>query len=147
MNDAQPYNETKATSTTHGLTTLKRAVKALGSRAIDRRTTMGKALDAWRSELIADLGGRAEVSTQELAIIDAAVKTKLILDSLDTWLLQQSSLINARRRSVYPVVLQRQQLADALAKYMGQLGLRRRQKPTRPLQELLTPESSSPGDA
>jgi hypothetical protein len=67
MNDAQPYNETKATSTIHGIATMKRALKSLGSRSIDRRTSLGKALDQWRTELIADLGGQDQVSTQELA--------------------------------------------------------------------------------
>ena len=42
----------------HGLTSLKAAVNKLGGRVIDRRTTLGKALDAWRGELVADLGGR-----------------------------------------------------------------------------------------
>ena len=39
----------------HGAYTLKRAVKDLGSRAIDHRITIGKALAAWRSDLLADL--------------------------------------------------------------------------------------------
>lgn len=116
---------------------MKRAVKVLGGRVIDRRTSTGKALDAWRAELIADLGGREAVSTQELAVIDAAVKTKLLLDSVDVWLLKQPSLINHRKRSVWPVVAQRQALADSLCKSMTQLGLKKRAKPTRTLSDLL----------
>jgi hypothetical protein len=65
---------------THGVSTLKRAVYSLGNRSVDRRTTMGRALAAWRSELLADLGGIENVTTQELALIEEAVKTKLILD-------------------------------------------------------------------
>jgi hypothetical protein len=57
-------------------------VNTLGNRAIDRRTTIGKALAAWRSELLADLGGLESVSTQELPLVEEAVKTKLILDSV-----------------------------------------------------------------
>ncbi len=57
----------------HGTNSLKRAVSTLGSRAIDRRTTIGKALAAWRSELLADLGGIENVSTQELALAEEAV--------------------------------------------------------------------------
>ena len=97
----------------------------------------------------ADRGSRAksEVSTQELAIVDAAVKTKLLLDSLDAWLLQQLSLINARKRSLYAVVLQWQLLDNAGARYMGQLGLKRRAKPSQSLSELLTSESSLQGNA
>ena len=54
------------------------------------------------------------------------MKTKLLVDSIDTWLLTRPTLINARKRPVLPAVLQRQQLADALARYMVQLGLARR---------------------
>lgn len=89
--------------------------KALGRRLIDRRTTLGKALDQWRGQLTADLGGQDMISTQERSIVHLAVRTKLLLDSIDTWLLQQPSLINTMKRKIHPAVLERQQLADALA--------------------------------
>ena len=66
-----------------GLVTLKQAVKGLGSRVIDRRTTLGKSLAKWRTDLIEDLGGPDEISTQRSALIDLAVKSKLLLDSID----------------------------------------------------------------
>ncbi len=78
---------------------------------------MGEALRAWRADLVADLGGEEAVSTQERAIVDLAIKTYLLLESVDRWLLQQPSLVNKSRRQLFPVVLQRQQLADALARY------------------------------
>jgi len=112
----------------HQLNVLKKAVKSLGGRVIDQRTTLGKALAQWRQELIEDLGGPEAVSTQKQALIDVAVKTKLLLDSIDTWLLKQPSLVNARRRAVLPVVLQRQHLAESLARSLTQLGLERRTK-------------------
>jgi hypothetical protein len=116
---------------------LKKAVKTLGGRLIDRRTSLGKALDQWRGQLVADLGGPDMISTQEKSLVDLAVRTKLLLDSVDVWLLQQPSLINTRKKKIHPAVLERQQLADALAKYMGQLGLKRRAKPTQTLGDLL----------
>ena len=64
--------------TKHGLTRLKDAVNTLGNRAIDRRTTVGKALAAWRSELLADLGGIEAVSTQELALREKFSKLRPI---------------------------------------------------------------------
>jgi len=137
MKTAETYNEVKATSTTHGLTTMKKALKALGSRAIDRRTSTGKALEAWRRELVADLGGKDAVSVQQLAVIDAALRTKFILDSIDAHILKQKTLVNHRKRAVYPVVLQRQQLSDALVKYMQALGLKREAKATKTLATLL----------
>ena len=69
------------------------------------------AIRKWRAELIADLGGNDAISTQQVAIIDLAGKQKLLLDSIDTWVLSQPSLIDSRKRSVIPVVLQRQALA------------------------------------
>ncbi|MDN5943115.1 MAG: hypothetical protein L0H94_14640 [Nitrospira sp.] len=128
---------------THGLTTLKRAVKALGSRVLDRRTSTARALSRWRAELIADLGGVQTISTQQRAVIDLCCANKLLLDSLDVWLLQQPSLVNHRKKSVVPVLLQRTQLADALAKYLGQLGMARKARPTKTLSELLqnTPQT------
>lgn len=86
-------------------------------------------------DLIADLGG--DVSTQEAAIIDLAVKSKLLLDSIDTWLLVQPSLVNARKRTLLPVVKERQALADGLARYLSQLGLERRQPKPETLDEIL----------
>jgi len=113
---------------THGLTTLKRTVNRLGSRAIDRRTRIGKALSGFRRDLIQDVGGREALSTQQAVLIDLCVKTKLLLDSVDSWLLQQPSLINKRRKSILPVVRERQALADGLMRYLVALGLERRIK-------------------
>src|SRR5262244_244416 len=112
----------------HGLTRLKAAVRGLGSRVIDRRTTLGKTLAEWRLELIQDLGGPDAVSTQSRAIVDLAVRTKLLLDSVDAWLLTQPSLVNKRTRALLPVVRYLQQLADGLARYLTTLGLERRRK-------------------
>jgi len=128
MIPTQSSKKTARTYSKHGLTRLKAAVKDLGGRVIDRRTALGKALAQWRAELLQDLGGPEAVSTQELVVVDLAVKTKLLLDSVDAWLLTQPSLVNARKRTLLPVVLQRQQLADSLARYMAQLGLKRRAK-------------------
>ena len=58
----------------------------------------------------------------------SAYKSKLLLDSIDTWLLTQPTLVNVRKRSLIPIVLQRQTLADGLARYLTQLGLERRHK-------------------
>jgi hypothetical protein len=56
-----------------------------------------------------------------LPTADLAGRSKLILDGIDAWLLTQPSLVNARKRSLLPAVLQRQTLADGLARYLGQL--------------------------
>ncbi len=118
----------RSSSQRHGLTRLKAAVRGLGGRVVDRRTTLGKALAEWRQELIQDLGGPDAVSTQARAIVDLAVRTKLLLDSVDAWLLTQPSLVNKRARALLPVVRERQQLADGLSRYLQALGLERRRR-------------------
>jgi len=116
----------------HGLYTLKRTLL----EAIDGRSSIGRALTRWRESLIKDLGGKDAISTQQEALVDLAVKTKLLLDSIDRWLFSQRSLVNARKRALIPVVRERQILADGLARYLTLLGLQKRQK-TVTLQEWL----------
>jgi hypothetical protein len=126
MKPASKHEERLSPRQSHGIKALKRAVSTLGSRTIDKRTQVGKALAAWRAELIADLGGIENVSTQELALVDEAVKTKLILDSVDAWVLAQASLIDKRKRTVLPVVRDRNSLVSTLRQLLNDLGLRRR---------------------
>lgn len=121
----------------HGLSTLKRAVKELGNRAIDPRTKVGRALRQFRTEIVSDLGGEQNISAQQRELVNLAVTTKLLHDSITTWLLQQPSLVNKRHRTVYPVVLQRQTLADALCRYLDRLGLERKAKQIPALQDYL----------
>ena len=137
MIDTEPTKKPKRYYTKHGLTTLKKAIRVLGGRAIDRRTALGRALEDWRYSILQDLGGVDQTSTQQRQVIDLAVKTKLILDSIDAYLVKQPSLVNHRKRMVLPVVLQRQQLADALARYMMQLGIERKAKVLPSLAEYL----------
>lgn len=63
--------------------------------------------------------------------MELATKTYLTLESINRFLLEQPSLVNTSRRQLFPVVLQRQQLADSLARYMTMLGLKRRNKAIR----------------
>jgi hypothetical protein len=105
---------------------LKTAVKALGSRAIDRRTAVGRALSAWRADLAADLGGADQLSIQQQALLDEAVKAKLILDSIDAWVLSQPTLVNKKRRELYPIVRERLALVGQLQSLLRDLGLQRK---------------------
>jgi len=110
------------------LFTLKRALIDLGSRAIEGRSSVGVALRRLKADLVQDLGGDDSISTQQETLIELAVRSKIMLDSIDAWLLTQPSLITTRKRVLIPVVLQRQTLADGLARYLSQLGLERRHK-------------------
>ena len=130
----------------HGLYTLRRTVDRLGLRGLDGRSKLAKALGKWRAEVVSDLGGEDVLSAQLLAIVDLACRTKLLLDSIDAYLLELDSLVNKRRRSVYPVVRERQVLADALARYLGQLGLERRARPVLSPREYLEARVTANGE-
>lgn len=101
----------------------------LGNRALPtKRTALGRALAEWRSALVADLGGEGHVSTQQLALVDVAVRTKLMLDSVDAYVLGLDALVNKRKRCLWPVVRERQALAGQLQGVLRDLGLERRQR-------------------
>lgn len=123
---------------------MKRAVIERGLAAIDGRSAVGRALSQWRADLVRDLGGKDSISMQQETLVDLAVKSKLLLDSVDVWLLSQPSLVNKRKKSLLPVVRERTQLADSLARYLGQLGLEKKIR-QKTLQELLA-EGSDDGD-
>lgn len=127
-----------------GLNALKARVKIRGLDAIDKRTAAGRALVEWRRDLVSDLGGELAVSAQQRVIIDLAVRTRLYVDSLDSWLVEQPSLVLARRRTVLPVLVERQRLADSLARLLGQLGLERRAKPVPSLREIMAAKTTPP---
>jgi hypothetical protein len=96
--------------------------------AIDRRTTAARALLDWRRELLDDLGGEHVISAARLALVEIAVRTRLYLDHVDAFLMEQPSLIVKRARlrgRLLPLVEQRQRLAEGLARLLGQLGLER----------------------
>jgi hypothetical protein len=84
----------------HGLNLLKKALYTLGNRALDKRTVAGRALVEWREDLIRDLGG--DVSTQQDAIISLTIKTKLLLDSIDVWLLEPTNPDHQAQEGNYP---------------------------------------------
>jgi hypothetical protein len=95
---------------------------------LDRRSVAARALLEWRSELIAALGGIEHVSPQQIALVELATRTRLYVDHLDAFLMEQRSLVNAKRKTVLPVLRERQQLADSLARLLIQLGLERQVK-------------------
>src|SRR5262245_29803577 len=104
-------------------------IKLRGFSAIDRRTAAARATLAFKHELIAALGGEAGLSPQRRKLIDLASRASLLLDHIDAWLFQQRSLVNARAKTLLPVLVQRQALADHLTRLLDKLGLDRVVKP------------------
>lgn len=121
----------------HNFFRMKRLFKELGSRALDGRTAIVKDRAEWIADSVRDLGGAENVSTFAMTTLDAAATTRLFILSLDAFLLRQSSLVNKRKRALYPMVIQRQQLVDSLARLLGQLGLEKKMPPAMTLPEYL----------
>ena len=126
----------------HGLRALKAVVSVRGISAIDRRSIAGRSLLAWRAELLSDLGGEDNVSSQKHALVDLAARTRLIIDHLDSYILEQPSLVNRRKKSLLPVVKERQTLVDSLARLLTQIGLERVPKPVQDLRSYLAAKAA-----
>jgi hypothetical protein len=96
---------------------------------------------------VADLGGKENVSAQQMALVEMATRTRLYVEHLDFFLMGQESLVNKKRKSVLPVLRERQGLVDSLARILGQLGLERRAKPVPDLNEYLEGKYSADGES
>src|SRR5437870_9515708 len=104
MTARRPYSRT-------GLNALKARLTLRGMSAIDRRSAPARATLAFRSELVAALGGEADLSPQKRRLTDMAARAALLLDHVDAWRCQRRSLVNARAKALLPVLAQRPALA------------------------------------
>lgn len=100
----------------------------LRSGKIHMRSAGARELLAFKAQLISDMGGELNISAARMALIDLAARTRALIAHIDAWLLEQPSLVNKRKKSLPSVVMQRQTLCDALARYLGQLGLERKER-------------------
>jgi hypothetical protein len=100
-------------------------------------TEVGRALEAFKAEVIDALGGSANVTPQQVTIIEAIARQKLFLESLDAWLFQQKSLVHWRKRAAFPIVMQRSTLSRDLVYMLGLLGLDRKKLPPKPLTQII----------
>jgi hypothetical protein len=118
----------------------------------DSCATTGPPLSAWGQEMLVDLGGEGTVSARQRALVEVADRTRSYIEAIDTWIAEHGALVNSRTRAVYPVLRERQQLAEALVRILVILGLERRQVTGPDLSAYLRtryPESagSSPAEA
>jgi hypothetical protein len=130
----------------HGMGGLKQALRVRGMDALDRRTSPVRLMEAFRSELVVSLGGEESLSAQELALVEMVCRTRLLLDHCDSYLLGLPSVINRRRKALVPLVRERMQLQDSLARLLGQLGVARRHKPVPSLAEYLASRDEQPSE-
>lgn len=112
---------------THGLHRMKLMLRELGTTPFDGRTAIAVALRNYAEGLEADLGGSP--STAQATIIDLCCRQKVLLDSVDSWLFNNTPIkVEGDDVKLASVIKDREQIAVNLAKYLNMLGLERRQK-------------------
>lgn len=133
---AQSRKTPRKTRQSHGLSKQLRGRYKADRSQIDGRSALGQAMAAYRSDLLASLGGVESLSAQELTLVEMCAKDWLILQSVDAYLLQ-AGLFNKKKRASYPLTSTRMQIADSLTRRLQALGLAKRVKPARTLSDLL----------
>jgi hypothetical protein len=92
-------------------------------------------LAKWRDEIITDLGGEEALSSQQLMILDEAMRMKIIADRADAEIASLEAIIAGGH--MIGAVKDRQALAKALTRSMMLLGLKKWTKPPPTLAEVL----------
>ena len=123
----------------HSLSRLRRTVTALTTRRLDGRSAVAVAVRKWKADVTADLGG--DLSRAQDTILESAAQAWVILSSLDAWIARQPTLVT-KKRQLLPVVLQRMQIAEGLARNLERLGLERRAKQVQTLHDYLAAKAS-----
>jgi hypothetical protein len=115
-------------------------VSAKGLGALDKRSAGYIALKGWQEQLTKDLGG--DLSTQERTLVELITRTKLFLDSIDLFLMEQPSLVNKKKRAGYAILATRNSMANTLANLLNQIGLSKREPPMKSLAEYIAERDS-----
>lgn len=115
---------------THGTSSLQSAIRARGLSAIDRRSKAWREVQATVDALCADLGGRDQLSQQQLLLIDLVARNLYLLNHVDSWLLSLDSPLvgKGKRKELVPLVKPRGELARHLESLLVRLGLERREQ-------------------
>jgi hypothetical protein len=114
--------------------------------ADDALTPVERGARAWRGEVLHDLGGPEAVPAAKLALVEAALGTKIVLDSLDRYLFELAGiggLVNRRNRRAYSIIADRMRVADSLTRQLAAVGLTREERPPIDLTQYLTQRRSS----
>lgn len=148
MKPTEPPPSALNANVTHGDTLLKKAVKELGTKALDGRSVLAIELKQERRELIQALGGPSEISPQEMAIIEMIAMKRIRRKPIQEWaLLNRDALFNRRNKCLAPIALQLEQLEESEVRLLKELGLKRRAKQVPSLSDYLTNGKAQPSAA
>jgi len=104
---------------------MRRTLGRLTTRRLDGRSAVAVAVRRWTEDVRRDLGG--DLTCAQGTILEAAAQAWIILTSLDDYIARQPTLVT-KKRQVLPIVMQRMQIAESLARHLERLGLERRAK-------------------
>ena len=107
---------------THGVVTLRKTLRALTTRRLDGRSALSVAIRQFKADIARDLGD--DLTRAQRVILEDAAQTWIIRQALDDFIARQPSLVT-KKRAVLPVVRERMQVAEHLAKQLDRLGLKR----------------------
>jgi hypothetical protein len=125
---AKPRHPVADNATKHGHWPREAALTRVGFDGIDKRTTGGRIFFERREQLIADLGGRDALSQIQHDMIERYMRFCVLIDSIDNWLFRQNSLVNKRKRCLYPIVRERAALEDSANRLAQTIGIERKAK-------------------
>jgi hypothetical protein len=104
---------------THALTRMRKSLRTLTTKRLDGRSTVAVAVRRWKEDVRRDLGN--DLTRAQESLLEATAQTWVLVSSLDDWLTRQPSLVT-KKRQLLPVVRERQQLVDSLARLLDRLG-------------------------
>jgi hypothetical protein len=110
------------------------------AESLDQRTKVAREMTEWYEGLVRDLGGRDSLSVAQLTMVELAARQKVLLDGVDGWVFSgDAKVVQKNQRKLYPIVIERQRMVEALVKILKELGLERR-RPTISLDEYVQAE-------
>lgn len=126
----------------HGLHSLQAAIREVGARPLDGRSAISRALQAYKQELVDDLG--ADLTTAEMTLVDLAAQKKLMLDTAMAWIAQNLPVVVSEGDVRFVSLVREAELISMnLAKILGQLGIERRTRRIPALEDYIEAKAGS----
>jgi hypothetical protein len=113
----------------------------------DELSLLERGVREWRRELLDDLGGPQAVTAAQRALVDTAIGSQILLQTVDRYLFDLASrngVVNKRSRRVFQVVGDRMRIAEGLVRQLQALGLERRPRKGRDLSQYVSERYGAP---
>ncbi len=138
------YRQERPRITAYALRQARSAFEVLNHvKRLNRRTRAGKAVTQWENQFIDAMGGPDVLSPQLETVCRMAARTRLLLEVVDGFIATMESPIHRGKRALWPVIMQRQVLADALLRQLQAMGLERRAKRVPSVREYLASRTAN----